>query len=211
LSESYVRRLRSLARSNLDWLRSVPALTPIVGRSEQWARVVMNRETLALIEARGPENRKVLEISGIDWKDRCKFREYKDVWYPDFDICVHSLDERFDLIIAEQVFEHLPWPYRAGKHVYEMLNPGGLFLVTTPFLMRVHAYPTDCSRWTTTGLRYFLAECGFPIEKVEAFSWGNRRCVVGQFRRAVGYIPWKHSLANEPNVPVVVWALAQKD
>ena len=34
--------------------------------------------------------------------------------FPEFDICSDVLAERFDLIIAEHVFEHIRWPYRAG-------------------------------------------------------------------------------------------------
>ena len=36
-----------------------------------------------------------------------------------------TLDRRFDLIIAEQVLEHVQWPYRAVKNIRAMLNPGG--------------------------------------------------------------------------------------
>ena len=71
-------------------------------------------------------------------------------------ITVKSYLESFDLIIAEQVFEHLKWPYRAAKNVYRMLRPGGSFLITTPFLVRCHEMPDDCTRWTDTELKNFL-------------------------------------------------------
>jgi hypothetical protein len=38
-----------------------------------------------------------------------------------------------DIIIAEQVFEHLLWPYRAVRNVFQMLTPNGALLVTTHF------------------------------------------------------------------------------
>ena len=189
-------------------------LTPILGprkELEMWSRIVMNRETLKLIEARSPETKKVLEISGNSWKNRCKFKEYKDLHWPEYDICATALGERFDLIIAEQVFEHLLWPYRAGRHVYEMLNPGGLFLITTPFLVRIHENPVDCSRWTPLGMRHFLAECGFPFEKIFVDSWGNRSCVKANLEGWPGYHPLFHSLANEREYPISVWALAVKE
>lgn len=108
------------------------------------------------------------------------------------------------------LFKTLAWPYRAARHVFEMLNRGGHFLITTPFLNRVHDMPIDCSRWTETGLKYFLAECGFPMNAVRTGSWGNRACVRANFRKWVRYRPWFHSLKNEPNFPIVVWALASK-
>lgn len=52
------------------------------------------------------------------------FAEYISTTYPDFDICEGALPDTFDLVIAEQVFEHLLWPYRAGKDVYDMLDRG---------------------------------------------------------------------------------------
>jgi SAM-dependent methyltransferase len=174
-----------------------------------WTRIVMNRSTEKLIKKISPSKLDVLEISGDDWR-HFPFNTYKSIKFPDFDICNSKTDEKFDLIIAEQVFEHLLWPYRAGKNVYEMLNPGGYFLITTPFLLRIHNSPADCSRWTETGMKYFLAECGFPLQYTKTGSWGNRACVRKSFSRWPLYLPWLHSLRNEPNFPVVVWALSKK-
>ena len=56
-----------------------------------------------------------MEISGNHWKDRCQFKEYKNLYYSDYDICAGALGERFDLIIAEQVFEHLLWLALPGR------------------------------------------------------------------------------------------------
>jgi SAM-dependent methyltransferase len=205
----------SIARRSLKSLPGYRILRRIhrslLGTSEEhWARVVMNHETRKIISSLSPGNLETLEISGSGWGEKMPFRSYKSVHYPDFDICESSLEETFDLIIAEQVFEHLLWPYRAGKNVYKMLNPDGHFLVTTPFLIRVHNSPTDCSRWTETGIKFFLAECGFSMERIRAGSWGNRACVRANFSHWASYRRWFHSLKNEPDFPVVVWALAQK-
>lgn len=175
-----------------------------------WVRVVMNRETQRLIEALGPDELDALEISGDRWQDLCTFRSYRSVTFPEYDVCSAPLPDRFDLILAEQVFEHLLWPYRAGRHVLEMLRPGGFFLITTPFLIRVHGYPVDCTRWTETGLRYFLAECGFPLDAIHTGSWGNLACIRANFRSFLRYRARLHSLHNEPEFPAVVWALASK-
>ncbi len=177
--------------------------------ARQWARIVMNRATRELILAMHPEQLEALEISGGTWNIPGFFRSYKQAFYPEYNVCETVLGETFDLIIAEQVFEHLLWPYRAGKHVHQMLKPGGHFLITTPFLLKVHPAPHDCSRWTETGLRYFLAECGFPLETIATGSWGNRSCIKANFSTWKIY-RWWHSLRNEPDFPVVVWALAKK-
>src|SRR3954449_11819162 len=88
---------------------------------EHWAREVMYRETHALVQELAPEALDVLEISGTKWGERFSFRNYRSVAYPEFDVCKDRLNERFDLIIADQVFEHLLWPYRAGRNVHAML------------------------------------------------------------------------------------------
>jgi SAM-dependent methyltransferase len=157
-----------------------------------------------------PQSMNVLEISGHDWATRMSFKSYKAVDYPEFDICDSRLDESFDLVIAEQVFEHLKWPYRSARNIHAMLNPGGYLLMTTPFLIRIHNFPVDCSRWTETGLKYFLAECGFGLDRIQTGSWGNRACVTANFSRWWEYRRFFHSLRNEPAFPVSVWALAQK-
>ena len=177
--------------------------------SPQWIRFEMNRHCRKLVESLNPADLSVLEISGGEWRELYKFKKYRMVDYPAYDLCANPLDETFDLIIAEQVFEHLLWPYRAGRNAYAMLKSGGHFLVSTPFLVKIHAHPVDCSRWTPLGMKYFLAECGFALENVQTFSWGNRKCIQANWNKWPAYRPW-HSLRNEPDFPISVWALAKK-
>ncbi len=174
-----------------------------------WIRQVSNSECTKLLEGIHPEKLNVLEISaGQKWQE-LPFKSFRGVYYPEFDICKETLPERFDLIIADQVWEHIAWPYRATKNVYEMLAPGGYFLNTTPFLIRVHEMPLDCSRWTETGMKYLLAEGGFPMEKIVTGSWGNRACIRANLRAFPGWARRGYgSLKNEPDYPVIVWALA---
>jgi SAM-dependent methyltransferase len=175
-----------------------------------WVRTVMYREAFAFIASLCPEKLDALEISGGNqWTRQFHFKSYESTEYPGFDICAETLPRQFDLIIADQVFEHLQWPYRAGRNVWRMLRPGGHFIIATPFLVRVHRVPIDCSRWTADGLRYLLRECGFADEDIRADSWGNRRCVRGNLDR------WRRrgffgSLKNEPDYPIMVWAFARK-
>jgi SAM-dependent methyltransferase len=177
----------------------------------QWARVVMTQRTGELVAPFDTGNMDALEISGDSWHHRHQWKSFQTVYYPAFDICGDAIyDRQFDIIFAEQVFEHLLYPYRAVRNVHRMLRPGGYFLITLPFLVRIHLHPTDCSRWTSQGLPYFLEECGFERSRIKADSWGNRACIISNFEHWTGYDPELHSLANEPNFPIVVWALAQK-
>jgi SAM-dependent methyltransferase len=178
----------------------------------KWSRVVMSREMRSWVRDLKPETLDVLEISGSAWEN-FGFKSYRNTSYPDFDICEGTLhDQQFDLIVADQVFEHLLWPYRAGSNVYQMLRPDGYFLLSTPFLVRVHG-EVDCSRWTEIGLKHLLAECGFDLEQIRTASWGNRACVKSnlQLRSWTRYRRYLHPLKNEPHYPYTVWALAKKE
>ena len=227
--------LRELARSTFGWQRRRQFLAWVTGdnappwRAHEysrpfartlirglmasdalpWARVVLNAETRKLVGEIQPDTLDAVEISGETWRD-FGFKSYRAVHYPEFDICETPLPETFDLVIAEQVFEHLLWPYRAGRNVFATLRPGGYFHISTPFLFPIHGAPVDCSRWTELGLKYFLAECGFPLEACRTGSWGNRACVKQYLTWGVPYRAWRHSLRNEPSTPIMVWALARK-
>ena len=167
----------------------------------------MDRETDTYMRALDYTSMRALEISGKKWAD-FGFGSYSRAQYPEYDWCAGPLDETYDVIIAEQVLEHLTRPAAALRNAHAMLEPGGLLLITTPFLVRIHEYPTDCYRWTPFGLEQFLNESGFPL--VETGSWGNRRCIRANFSEWVTYVPWRHSLRNEPNFPIHVWAFARK-
>lgn len=209
----------------MGWLLLRRLLRPLLGfdRRQQiykifagdpnlsWSRVVMIQEMRKLVEELTPEHLNALEISGRQW-NRTSFKSYSAISYPEYDVCEGPYPGHYDLVIADQVFEHLLWPYRAGKNVYEMLVPGGYFLMSTPFLVRVHNRPTDCTRWTEVGLKYFLAECGFPLDTTRTGSWGNRACVRADLKPSgwTRFRPRRHSLVNEPVFPYHVWALAQK-
>ncbi len=177
-----------------------------------WSRAVEWREMRKLVLDLEPTNINALEISGERWEN-FGFKCYESTSYPEYDICEYPLDRRFDLIIAEHVFEHLLWPYRAGKNLYQMLEEGGHFIISTPFLVRVHQGEdhSDCNRWTETGMKYFLAECGFPLENINVWSWGNRACVKANLETWVIHRgPLFQSMVKESNFPIGVWALAKK-
>ncbi len=206
VTEAFIGAVR--ARPVLK-LRLAKLLRAVGYDTTDWMRVVMYRRCFAAVREMRPENLDALEISaGPQWAREFNFRSYTGTHYPDFDICGQVLPRRFDLIIADQVFEHLRRPYRAAQNVRAMLRPGGTFLVSVPFLVRVHRSPSDCTRWTEEGLRWFLVEAGFPESGIVTDSWGNRACLKANLNawRKRGFA---RSLVNEPNFPVMVWAFAR--
>lgn len=175
----------------------------------QWCRRVMNTEVYNFVIEHHPDQLDVLEISGNGWRD-LGFRSYSSVHYPAFDICMHTTGAEYDLIIAEQVFEHIEQPVLAAQNVRNMLRMNGIFVITTPFLIKYHPTPVDLWRWTEEGLKNLLCSQGF--NDVQTYSWGNKECLIANLDSWVDYDPVQHSdlLYNDPEFPIVVWGYARK-
>lgn len=181
-------------------------------------RIIQEREARNLLESVLTPEKTCAEISGKMVRLMnlpCKSFERFD--FPQHDICGDPFTDdnghprQFDVIVANQVWEHLDRPYRASRNVHEMLKDGGYFYVAVPFYVRYHAYPVDCSRWSARGLKNLLIEAGFQEDRILAEQWGNLDCA----RRECGYRfarfdPASDSLENDPKFPIVSWALAQK-
>lgn len=175
-----------------------------------WVRQVMYEEGRKLLAAIAPETRDVLEISGENWRDVLPFKSYRSLHFPQYDVCQGPPPGQFDLVILDQVLEHVRHPHRALAHVRQSLRPGGYCFVSTPFLIRVHPSPTDYWRWTAQGLACLLEDSGFDPARIRADGWGNRDAVIANLGRWEVFDPARHSLDNEADYPVTVWALAQK-
>jgi SAM-dependent methyltransferase len=198
-----------VVKSALD--RVDRALFPEATSAEdQWQRVVMNEAIGAHLDSLDPPTRIAAEISGDSHAGR-PWKEFTSLNYPEFDLCAPVGDRgRFDVVICEQVLEHVPDPWGAAANLRELTNPGGHVIVSTPFLIKEHEFPLfdlrDYWRFTPRGLRTLLESGGLAVDTVE--TWGNRRCVTGNLRRWSSYRPW-HSLRNDPELAVQVWAFAR--
>jgi SAM-dependent methyltransferase len=218
-----LRRISALLRERWIFRSSLKALIPpryhervrrwlSPNTNVQWCRVVMNREIEQFIGSLDCSHIDALEISGTGSQGRYNFRSYQTAEYPDYDVCKGPLaPERFDLVIAEQVFEHVLRPDLAAANVYRMLRPGGVFVISTPFLLKIHGHPWDLHRWTEHGMRQLLETAGFLV--AQTGCWGNRECLFADMTPGMGWTPYdaaQHSLDNEPQFPIVVWAFAKK-
>ena len=182
---------------------------------EYWHRYITYKQIKKDINFLNMENLDVLEISaGEYWKENHKFKSFNAMNFPEYDICSEIITEKkYDLIIADNVWEHLKYPYRATKNVLKMLNDNGYFLMITPFLVRVHEVPIDCNRWTEDGMKYFLNDCGFKLENIFTNSWGNKKCVISDLRTDDTWtrVGIYRDMSNNKLFPLQVWALAKKD
>lgn len=88
---------------------------------------------------------------------------------------LHEVDvsgwPRFDLIICNQVFEHISSPFDSAVAVALLLAPGGLLFFTAPFMEPYHRMPGDFFRYTFDGARTLFERAG--LEVVEQRRIGN--------------------------------------
>jgi SAM-dependent methyltransferase len=176
---------------------------------EQWQRAPLNAAVGRYLDALDPPRRTAAEISGDAQAGR-PWKRFVSLDYPAFDICAPlETTDRFDVVICEQVIEHVIDPWAAARNLRGLCAPGGHVVVSTPFLIRIHELPLygmrDYWRFTPRGLRTLLEGAGLVVDEVG--SWGNRDVVSGNFDRWPAYRRW-HSLRNEPDLPVQVWAFA---
>lgn len=68
-------------------------------------------------------------------------------------------NEAVGCIVATDVLEHLPDPFRALGEFYRVLKPGGYVLITVPFYFKIHG--EDYIRFSPLGLEKALKDAGF--------------------------------------------------
>ena len=88
------------------------------------------------------ENLKIGDLHGLDFFDDqiAKARE-NGVTVKKCDLEQEAFpfpDQAFDIVIANQIFEHLKQIYRPIGEVHRILKPGGLFLFSVPNLASLH-------------------------------------------------------------------------
>jgi SAM-dependent methyltransferase len=177
----------------------------------------MQKSSRAMIRGLKPEQLDVAEISG-KWGAGFGFRSYTAFRYPEYDICAGPIRDadgkvqKFHLILANQVWEHLDRPYAATRNVRRMLKKGGHFWVAVPFFVPFHAAPGDCSRWSARGLKNLLVEAGFEEDAVVAHQWGNRNAALRNLEEEwpPSYKEGEDPLEDDPEMPICAWALAQR-
>lgn len=180
-------------------------------------RVEMQKSSRRMIRSLGTESLDVAEVSG-KWGRMFDFRSYQSFRYPKWDVCAGPYRDdndkvmKFDLILANQVWEHLDRPYAATRNVRRMLRKGGHFWLAVPFYIPFHAAPMDNSRWSARGLKNLLIECGFEEGEIRAKQWGNRNAALRNMEEKwpPAFAEDSDSLENDPEMPICAWAIARR-
>lgn len=181
------------------------------GAGDQWLRIAMNEAVDGFLAGLDVGSLSAAEISGTAHGVR-GWGRYESLSYPDFDVCAPLGDTGpFDVVICEQVLEHVTDPWAGMANLAGLCRPGGHVVVTSPFLIRVHELPQygmyDYWRFTPRGLQLMMEQVG--LEVVASGQWGNLACVAGNLNRWSAR-RWWHPMRNEPDAPVQIWCVGRR-
>lgn len=72
-------------------------------------------------------------------------------------------DSTFDSLVANEVFEHVFNPEQFLGEIRRVLKPGGMALLTLPFVWDEHEQPYDFARYSSFGIKSLLEKHGFEV------------------------------------------------
>jgi ubiquinone/menaquinone biosynthesis C-methylase UbiE len=76
-------------------------------------------------------------------------------------------DKSVDIVLSNQVLEHVMNVEKAVTETYRILKYGGYFIGSVPHICPIHLEPYDFRRFTFFGLKMILSENGFKEIRIE--------------------------------------------
>jgi len=156
------------------------------------------------IEFGGGSNRIIQGMcSGTTWEERP---------YPQYDITELAHWGESDIVIADQVLEHIREPWKIFDCAFKTVRQA--FVVTVPFLVKIHGCPGDYWRMTPECIRSMGKSAGFTDIHIgtwgnsQATFWLNKYWYTHLMMEAVPEVEWRAALAsNDPETPIMIWAV----
>jgi len=169
-----------------------------------------------------PIKGRILGISSIDnFKSQISISSDANITiaqYPEVDMQRLPYEtESFDVVISDQVIEHVQDAIKAIQESLRILKKDGLAIHTTCFMSHIQPNPKEYWRFSPEVLRYLFRG---SAEILQCEGWGNRiaifLCLVSDIFRYM-QIPdsrfdLRHLIAthNEDRYPIHTWIVAKK-
>jgi SAM-dependent methyltransferase len=83
---------------------------------------------------------------------------------------INLADQSVGTVLCIETFEHVFEVRRAFDEVFRILEPGGVFVITSPLNFRIHAYPDDYWRMTPNCLRRMLSPYAARLTGYQGYS-----------------------------------------
>jgi len=76
-------------------------------------------------------------------------------------------DSTFDLVLSQEVLEHVRNPFSAMCEMKRVLKRGGVLYCQVPFIIGYHPGPTDFWRFTKEGVAELVEQAGLTCQEVK--------------------------------------------
>lgn len=157
---------------------------------------------------------KVNHYLGLDLADNDNYSDKCDLSWDGTTVPLPA--SSVDCAMATEVLEHCPEPDKVLEEIFRILQPGGLFFFTVPFLWPLHDLPNDHYRFTPFALGRHLGNAGFVDIRLQSLGgWDcslaqmlglylRRRPMPGLLRAGLSLLalPVVHLLATGRQMPV---------
>jgi ubiquinone/menaquinone biosynthesis C-methylase UbiE len=107
-------------------------------------------------------------------KNELGIETFDELNFPKHDWCdlKEVENDRYDILAADQVLEHVQNPQRAFDETARILRKDGIAVITSCFINPYHPSPNDYWRFTEDGLRLLAKNSNLQVLHVG--SWGNK-------------------------------------
>jgi len=99
------------------------------------------------------------------------FMQVDKVYEPPTYVCdlrdIPVENARFDLVICNQVMEHIPAPVDLLRELSRVTKPGGAIWMSAPLFFEEHEQPHDYYRYTQFAWRHLAEEAGLDVVSLE--------------------------------------------
>ena len=97
--------------------------------------------------------------------------KYEQDFYCDITKKIPKDDNTYDIVICNEVLEHINEPSDALKEIYRIIKPGGKLFITTTQCHGLHQEPHNYFNYLSYGLEYILKKNKF--RSINIFALGG--------------------------------------